>query len=119
MTVEQIWQTAVHTLDKHKAEDIKVLEVSHITSIADYFLLASGGSANQVKSLSDYVEEELAKAGKTPLRNEGYQSGDWITLDYGDVMIHVFRREIREFYDLERLWVDAVNVDVTPYMIQQ
>lgn len=119
MTIEQIWQTAVNTLDKHKAEDIKVLEVSRITSIADYFLLASGGSANQVKSLSDYVEEELAKVGKTPLRNEGYQTGDWITLDYGDVLIHVFRREIRDFYDLERLWVDATDVDITPYMIQQ
>ena len=119
MTIEQIWQTAVHTLDKHKAEDIKVLEVSNITSIADYFLIASGGSANQVKSLSDYVEEELAKEGKYPLRNEGYQTGDWITLDYGDVLVHVFRREIRDFYDLERLWVDANNVDITPYLIQQ
>ena len=119
MTIEQLWQNAVTTLDKHKAEDIRVLGVSGITSIADYFLLASGGSANQVKSLSDYVEEELAKAGKTPIRTEGYQTGDWITLDYGDVLIHVFRREIRDFYDLERLWVDATDVDVTPYLIQQ
>lgn len=119
MTVEQIWQRAVHTLDQHKAEDIKVLEVSNVTSIADYFLLASGGSANQVKSLSDYVEEALAKEGKLPLRNEGYQTGDWITLDYGDVLVHIFRRETREFYDLERLWVDATKVDITPYMIQQ
>ncbi len=119
MTIEQIWQTAVHMLDKHKAEDIKVLEVSNITSIADYFLLASGGSANQVKSLSDYVEEELAKGGKQPIRTEGYASGNWITLDYGDVLVHVFRRETREFYDLERLWVDATDVDITPYMIQQ
>ncbi len=119
MTIEQIWQSAVHTLDKHKAENIKVLDVVGITSIADYFLLASGGSANQVKSLADYVEEELAKAGKTPLRNEGYQAGDWVTLDYGDVLIHVFRRETRDFYDLERLWADATEVDIAPYMIQQ
>jgi len=119
MTVDTIWQSAVHTLDKHKAEDIRVLGVSHITSIADYFLLASGGSANQVRSLSDYVEEELAKQGKHPLRHEGYQTGEWITLDYGDVLIHVFRRETRDFYDLERLWVDAADVDITPYLIQQ
>lgn len=119
LTIEEIWQSAVHTLDKHKAEDIKVLEVSGITSIADYFLLASGGSANQVKSLSDYVEEELAKAGKLPLRTEGYQAGDWVTLDYGDVLVHVFRRETRDFYDLERLWVDATEMDITPYLIQQ
>ena len=119
MTIEQIWQTAVNTLDKHKAEDIRVLDVSGITSIADYFLLASGGSANQVKSLSDYVEEQLAKEGKQQIRTEGYASGNWITLDYGDVMIHVFRRETREFYDLERLWVDATDVDINPYLIQQ
>ena len=119
MTVEQIWQSAVNTLDKHKAEDIRVLDVAGITSIADYFLLASGGSANQVKSLSDYVEEQLAKEGKHPIRTEGYAIGEWITLDYGDVLIHVFRRETREFYDLERLWVDATDVDVSPYLIQQ
>ena len=119
MNVDIIWQTAVHTLDKHKAEEIRVLGVSHVTSLADYFLLASGGSANQVRSLSDYVEEELAKQGKHPLRHEGYTTGEWITLDYGDVLIHIFRRETRDFYDLERLWVDADNVDVTPYLIQQ
>ena len=96
-----------------------MLGVSHVTSIADYFLLASGGSANQVRSLSDYVEEELAKQGKHPLRHEGYTTGDWITLDYGDVLIHVFRRETRDFYDLERLWVDATDVDIAPYLIQQ
>lgn len=119
MNIDKIWQRAVHTLDEHKATDIKVLSVGNITSLADYFLLASGGSANQVRSLADYVEETLAKEGIVPLRNEGYTNGDWITLDYGDVFIHVFRRETRDFYDLERLWGDATDVDVTPYMIQQ
>ena len=106
-------------MDEHKATDIKVLSVGAITSIADYFLIASGGSANQVRSLADYVEEALAKQEIRPLRNEGYQSGDWITLDYGDVMIHIFRRETRDFYDLERLWVDATDVDIDPYLIKQ
>ena len=119
MTIDKIWQQAVCTLDKHKAEDISVLGVSHITSIADYFVIASGGSANQVRSLSDYVEEELSKQGKHPLRHEGYNTGDWITLDYGDILIHIFRRDTRDFYDLERLWVDATDVDIAPYMIQQ
>lgn len=119
MNIDRIWQSAVHTLDEHKATDIRVLEVGSITSIADYFLIASGNSANQVRSLSDYVEETLAKEGIFPLRHEGYTTGDWITLDYGDVLIHVFRRETRDFYDLERLWVDATEVDITPYMIQQ
>ena len=119
MNIDKIWQSAVHTLDEHKATDIKVLEVSSITSIADYFLIASGNSANQVRSLSDYVEEKLAKEGICPLRHEGYNSGDWITLDYGDVLIHIFRRETRDFYDLERLWVDATDVDIDPYLIKQ
>ena len=119
MNIDKIWQSAVHTLDEHKATDIKVLSVSAITSIADYFVIASGNSANQVRSLADYVEAALAKEDIRPLRTEGYQSGDWITLDYGDVLIHVFRRETRDFYDLERLWVDAADVDTTPYLIQQ
>lgn len=119
MNAEQILQQAVFSLDKHKGEDLLALKVSGITSIADYFLLATGTSANNVRSLSDYVEEELAKQGKIPLRNEGYHAGDWITLDYGDVMVHIFRRETREFYDLERLWTDAETVDITPYMVQE
>ncbi len=113
-----IWQGAVRSLDKHKATDIQVLEVSGITSIADYFVLASGGSANQVRSLCDYLEEELARQDIRPRRMEGYNTGDWITLDYGDVLVHVFRREVREFYDLERLWVDAAAVDIKAYLIQ-
>lgn len=119
MNIDKIWQLAVHTLDEHKATDIKVLGVGSITSIADYFVIASGNSATQVRSLADYVEDALAKEDIHPLRNEGYHSGDWITLDYGDVLIHVFRRETRDFYDLERLWVDATNVDIAPYLIQQ
>ena len=119
MAESTIWQSAVESLDSHKATDIKLLEVAEVTSIADWFLLASGGSANQVRSLCDYAEEALAKQGYHPLRTEGYQTGDWITLDYGDLMIHLFRREVREFYDLERLWADAPAVDIEAYLIQE
>jgi len=114
-----LWQAAVRCLDSHKATDIKALDVADITSIADWFLLASGGSANQVRSFCDYVEEALAKEGYRPLRTEGYQTGDWIMLDYGDVLIHLFRREVRQFYDLERLWADASAVDINEYIIQE
>ncbi len=114
----KLWQLAVQSLDKHKATDIKVLEVTAVTSITDHFVLATGGSTTQLRSLSDYVEEELARQGRHPLRWEGYQTGDWITLDYGEVLVHLFRREIREFYDLERLWNDAAVVDITPYLIE-
>lgn len=117
MNAEQLLQQAVISLDKHKGEDLLALKVAGVTSIADYFLLATGTSANNVRSLADYVEEELAKQGKHPLRNEGYRAGDWITLDYGNLMVHIFRRETREFYDLERLWTDAEAVDITPYQL--
>ena len=117
MNAEELLQQAVVSLDKHKGDDLLALKVSGVTSIADYFLLATGTSATNVRSLADYVEEELAKQGKRPLRNEGYRAGDWITLDYGDVLVHIFRRDMREFYDLERLWVDAEKVDITPFQL--
>lgn len=117
MNAEQILQQAVVSLDKHKGDDLLALKVSGVTSIADYFLLATGTSATNVRSLADYVEEELAKQGKRPIRNEGYRAGDWITLDYGDVLVHIFRREVREFYDLERLWTDAEKIDISPYQL--
>ena len=117
MDADKILQQAVMSLDKHKGEDLIALKVAGVTSIADYFLLATGTSATNVRSLADYVEEELAQQGKHPLRNEGYHAGDWITLDYGDVLVHIFRREVREFYDLERLWTDAERVDITPFQL--
>ncbi len=116
--INKLWQMAVQSLDKHKATDIKVLEVTAVTSITDHFVLATGGSTTQLRSLADYVEEELARQGRQPLRSEGYHTGDWITLDYGEMLVHLFRREIREFYDLERLWNDAAAVDITPYLIE-
>lgn len=116
---ETVWQRAVRSLDTHKAARIQVLDVSRVTSIADYFVIASGGSANQVRALSDYLEQDLAKEGVRPIQSEGYRTGDWITLDYGDMLVHLFRHEVRDFYDLERLWIDAAVVDSTPYLIQE
>lgn len=114
-----ILKTAVHSLDSHKAEELLALDVSALTSIADCFLLAGGGSANQVRSLADYLEEELSRMGVQPRHIEGYRTGDWITMDYGDLVVHIFRREIRAFYDLERLWSDAPALDVQEYMVQK
>ncbi len=119
MNTAELLQRAVTTLDRHKGADLLALKLAGLSSIADYFLLATGTSATNVRSLSDYVEQELAKAGKRPLRSNGYQTGDWITLDYGDVMLHIFRRETREFYGLEHLWADAERVDITPWLFQE
>ncbi len=115
----KILQFAVHSLDFHKAEALTALDVSALTSITDCFLLATGNGATQVRALADYLEEELRREGITPLRSEGYRTGDWITLDYGEVLVHIFRREMRDFYDLEHLWSDATPVNITPYLVQE
>ena len=92
-----------------KAEDVIVVNVSHLTIIADYFILASGRSDVHVKSLCDEVQEKMKAAGKNRLRIEGYREGRWIVLDYGDILIHIFHKREREFYGLERLWTDGNN----------
>lgn len=101
----------VASLDTHKAEDIKVIEVGDLTSLADYFIIASATSSTHVRSLSDYVEEELGRQGIEPLRIEGYASSNWVLMDYGSVVVHLFQREARAFYDLERLWKDGKPLD--------
>jgi len=106
----------VRALDKHKAEEIAVIGVGELTTLADTFVIAEGTSATQVRALADYAEEELKAAGIEPLRVEGYRSQGWIILDYGDVVAHIFHRETRKFYDLERLWKDGVREDVSEYL---
>lgn len=119
MELNEMLKIAVHTLDRHKGEELLALQVAGLTSIADCFLLASGGSANQVRSLSDYLEEALGQQGVSPQRISGYAMGDWITMDYGDLIVHIFKREQRAFYDLERLWSDAPALDIAPYTVQK
>ena len=109
---------AVASLDKHKAEDIKVIGVTELTSIADYFVIASGTSTTQVKALSDYVEEELKTGGTEPSRVEGYASSSWVLMDYGSVVVHIFQSETRTFYDLERLWKDGVQLDTAGFLAE-
>lgn len=92
-----------------KAEDVRLLHVSHMTIVADYFILASGRSDVHVKSLCDDIQAFFQERGKQRLRIEGYREGRWIVLDYGDLLIHLFHRQEREFYGLERLWVDGDN----------
>ena len=96
-------------LDKKKAQDLKVLKVRDLTVLTDYFVIASGSSTTQVRSLAEEVEFQL---GVRPLRTEGYDSKNWILLDYGEVIVHVFYPQAREFYDLEHLWADADPVEV-------
>ena len=115
MEAKDIAKSAVVSLDKHKAADIKVIGVTDITSLADYFIIAEGTSSTQVKALSDYVEFEL---GEQPLRGEGYNASNWILMDYGTVILHVFQGETRQFYDLERLWKDGEQLPLDEFLGQ-
>lgn len=103
----------VKLLDKKKARDITVLNISGLTTISDYFIIATGSSGKQVQALSDYVEEELLKDGVRSNSMEGYNSADWILICYDDVIVHIFKEETREFYKIEHIWKDAENIDVS------
>ncbi len=103
----------VKVLDSKKARDIVVLNISPLTTITDYFIIATGGSASQVQALSDHVEEELLKDGIRTDNREGYDSADWILLGYDEVIVHIFKGETREFYNLEHIWKDAESIDIS------
>ena len=103
---------AYHALDEKKGEDIKVIDISQVSVLADYFIIANGSNANQVNALVDSVEEELAKAGFETKQREGYGLGNWVLLDFGEIIVHVFDKENRLFYDLERIWRDGKIVEV-------
>lgn len=106
-----ITKGVLKALDSKKAIDMEAIHVTQLTIIADYFVLASATSNTQVKALADEVEYQLKQAGVSPLHIEGRATG-WIVLDYGSVVVHVFHKEQREFYQLERLWSDGEKLDV-------
>jgi len=101
---------AVASLDKHKAEDIKVIGVTELTSIADYFVIASGTSSTHVKSLAEEVEFQFKEKGVAPIRTEGFNTQNWFILDYANVIVHVFSPDARDYYDLDHLWADGEDV---------
>ncbi len=112
MTSKEIAQKAVALLDAKKAENIVALDIGTLTSLGDYFIIASGGNTTLVKTLAEEVEEKLSALGVEPKRVEGAASAMWILMDYGDVIIHIFYSETRDFYCLERLWADAPKLDL-------
>ena len=104
---------AVKTLDDKKGSDIQLLKIDKLTVLADYFIIAEGSSSTQIRSLADAVEVKLSEAGLDVTHREGYNSDSWILLDYGAIIVHVFSKETREFYNLERLWADAEKIDIS------
>ena len=101
---------AYQALDEKKGEDIKIINLEGISVLADYFIIANGTNSSQVQALVDNVEEELHKAGYSLKQREGYSNGNWVLLDFGDVIVHIFDRENRLFYDLERIWRDGKEI---------
>ena len=107
MTANELVKNTVKILDSKKAEELVAIRVKDLTILAEYFIIANGTSNTQVKMLADEVEYQLGEMGIKPHKVEGYQSGNWIVLDYIDVVVHIFLSETREFYSLERLWADG------------
>ena len=107
MDAKELAKICVDALEDKKGIDIKTIDISHISIMADYFVIASGNSNKQVQALVDNVTDECAKNKISPKQIEGYNSGNWVLLDFGDVIVHVFDKDNRLFYDLERIWQDG------------
>ena len=112
-TSKKMAKIAVEALEDKKAEDLKVIDISTITVIADYFIIASGKNRNQIQALCDEVEEKLGRAGHPVKQIEGYDTAGWILMDFGDIIIHIFDTENRLFYDLERIWKDGTPIEIS------
>ena len=109
---KEMARLAYKALEDKKAEDIRVINIEKVSVLADYFLIASGMNKNQVQAMADNVDEILHKAGYPSKQMEGYQTANWILMDYGDIIVHVFDRENRLFYDLERIWRDGESISL-------
>jgi len=116
MSQKEILSKIVKTLDSKKAEDVEVIGIKDLTIIADYFVIATGTSTTHTKSLADEVEFQLKEAGVVPSRTEGYNGASWILLDYSDIVVHIFYKETRQYYSLERLWSDGEKIDIKQFI---
>lgn len=111
--MEKIVEVAVKALDSKKAVDIKVIEIKKLSALADYFIICNGTSVTQIKTLADECEFQLEQNGFRVKHREGKNSGNWVLLDFGDVIVHIYNKEMRQFYDLEKFWRDGIDIDVS------
>ena len=119
LTPKEIAYEVTKALDEKKGQDIKLLRIDRVSSLADYFLICTGTSSTHVKTLCDYAEYTLDQLGEPMLSREGHRGNSWELLDYGTIVVHVFTEEAREFYSLERLWADAETVDISEIIIEE
>lgn len=108
--IKEMARLAIEALEEKKAEDIRVIDISQVSVIADYFIIANGTNKSQIQTLSDTVEETLGRAGFLLKQKEGFRNANWVLLDFGDIIIHIFDKENRLFYDLERIWRDGKTI---------
>ena len=100
-------------MEDKKAEDIRIIDIGEVSTIADYFIICSGANSSQMEAIIDNITESLGRAGFESKRTEGGRNSSWILMDYGDVVVHIFSKEDRLFYDLERIWRDGKSVDIS------
>lgn len=113
MESKEIMQNIVKLMDAKKASDIKVLDISALTTMADYFVICSGNSGIHMRAVADEIDEKLSELNINPRGREGVNNDFWILLDYSDVIVHIFNKESRDFYSIENLWADASEVDIS------
>jgi ribosome-associated protein len=106
-----LWLIAVRAAESKKATDIRVLDLTGLTSFTDYFVICTGSNSRQIQAVSDEVSLRLKDLGELPLSIEGYEQAEWILADYGDFLVHIFSPKARAYYDLERLWRGARDVE--------
>ena len=113
MNNKEMTTLAIQALEEKKAEDIQVIDISEISAIADYFIISNGTNRSQIQALADSVEEKLGRAGVSCRQIEGYDTANWILMDFLDIVVHIFDRDNRTFYDLERIWRDGKQVPLS------
>ena len=119
LTAKEVAYEVTKALDAKKGMDIKLLKIDEVSTLADYFLICTGTSNTHVKTLCDTVEFAMEQIGEPMLGREGHRGNSWELLDFGTVVVHVFTDEARKFYDLERLWADAENVDLSEILLPE
>ena len=117
MTTKEIAYEVTKMLDSKKGMQVRLLKIDRVSTLADYFIICTGTTNTHVRTLCDIAEETLEKLGESKLGREGHRGNTWELLDFGAIVVHVFTEEARRFYDLERLWADAENVDLTDIII--
>lgn len=119
MTQQEKLETIIKTLDGKRGEEIQAIKISDLTILADYFVIVNGTSNTHTRTLADEVEFQLSQNGIEPVRREADTGNTWIILDYSDIIVHVFYKEARDFYQLERLWADGEQIDVSGFLIKE